>query len=32
MMSNAINNFYILETRLSIHNYFDNPIKLFSDL
>ena len=33
MMSNAVENFDILETSLSVlHNYFDNTPKLFSDL
>jgi len=32
-MSNAAKNFDILTTSLSVlYNYFDNPIKLFSDL
>jgi len=31
-MSNAAKNFNILTTILSIHNYFDDPTKLFSDL
>jgi len=33
MMNNAAKNFDILATTLSIlHNYFNNPTKLFSDL
>jgi len=32
MMSNAAENLDILEISLILHNYFDNPIKLFSDL
>jgi len=32
-MSNAAKNFDIIATSLSVlHNYFDNPIKLFLDL
>jgi len=33
MMSNTAKSFYILATNLSVFsNYFDSPIKLFSDL
>jgi len=32
MMSDAAKGFDILATSLSIHNYFDNQTKLFSNL
>jgi len=31
-MSNATKSFDILAISLSVHNYFDSPTKLFSDL